>query len=199
MQKCFEILERLSTEARKISEQKGIHSYEELIEQLYFQLKKEKAAKTQEIMDKTSPLAGKIAYLIGRMNRYARIYNKEALRQTQFSTMEEFSFCATLLTQSPMRKSELIHENMSEVPAGMSVIKRLVSRNFLSEMEDPLDKRAQLIRLTDTGKQAVFQAFEILKPVTKTIVADLDEEHQNLLINTLEHLDEYHWTSLKMR
>jgi len=199
MQKSLEALQKVIEHATELSHINENFSYDDLVEYLFVKSKTESNAATFRTIDRHSPKAGRIAYLIGRMNRFARIYNKEALKQTEFSTMEEFSFSATLCTRPNMRKSDLVNENMTEVPAGMSIIKRLVSKGIIKEAEDPIDKRAQLVSLTEQGKKAIQEAFVAMTPIAQTIIADLSLEKQDVLLEILHHLDDFHSAHMQLK
>lgn len=133
-----------------------------------------------------------LGYLIGKMCRYGRYYNRELLRHTEFSTPEEFGLAASLLHGKTPKKSELLSREIVEVPTGMAIIKRLVYKGIMMEINDSDDKRAMRIGLTPYGRQKVLEAFEVLSPLNSIISEPLNQNEISTLIDILTKLDTYH-------
>jgi DNA-binding MarR family transcriptional regulator len=133
-----------------------------------------------------------IGYLIGKMCRYARFYNRELLRHTDFATPEEFGLAASLIHGKTPKKTELLGKEVVEVPTGMAILKRLVNKGILMEIQDADDKRALRIGLTPYGREKVLEAFRILSPLNEVITGPLSDEEVRKLIELLSKLDEFH-------
>lgn len=133
-----------------------------------------------------------IGYLIGKMCRYARFYNRELLRHTEFATPEEFGLAASLIHGKTPKKTELLSKEVIEVPTGMAILKRLVHKGILLEIQDAEDKRALRIGLTPFGREKVLEAFKILSPLNEVITGPLSDEEAERLVELLCKLDEFH-------
>ncbi|GCD77608.1 hypothetical protein JCM31826_10900 [Thermaurantimonas aggregans] len=140
--------------------------------------------------------AGKLSslgYLLAKMCRYARFYNKELLKYTEFSTPEEFGLAASLLHGKTPRKSELLSREVIEIPTGMATIKRLVTKGIVMEINDSDDRRALRIGLTPYGREKVLEAFKILYPLNEIIAGPLQDSEIEQLMELLTKLDNYHF------
>lgn len=133
-----------------------------------------------------------LGYLFGKMCRYGRFYNRELLKYTEFSTPEEFGLAASLLHGKTPKKSELLTREVIEVPTGMAILKRLVAKGIVMEINDSDDKRAIRIGLTTFGRQAVLEAFAVLAPLNRVLAGSLDSNEIDVLVDILQKLDGYH-------
>lgn len=148
---------------------------------------------TLQYIHSTTGRLSSLGYLIAKMCRYARFYNKELLKYTEFSTPEEFGLAASLLHGKTPRKSELLSREVVEIPTGMATIKRLVIKGIVMEINDTDDRRAMRIGLTPYGREKVLEAFEVLNPLNKVIAGPLSEKETEQLVDLLARLDNYHF------
>ena len=80
---------------------------------------------------------GRTIGLIGRLGKFATLYSKKALAKYELSTVEEWVYLLRLYTLGNPRKSELIHDLLSEFPSGSEIIRRLVDKGLVQESVDP--------------------------------------------------------------
>lgn len=137
-------------------------------------------------------MPGNITKLFTFIYRYARFYIKKTFQDSPLNTIDEFGYLITLLFVPSMRKTELIHHNLMEIPSGIEVIKRLLKKGFLQEFPDPEDKRAKRLAITDAGKAVMGAMAPPMMEASKIVVGDLDRSQQKLLMRTLEQLEEFH-------
>ncbi len=129
-----------------------------------------------------------IAQLVVFLNRYAKFYTKDALKNTELQTVDEFGYLSILYTYPSLTKTELIYLNVQEKTSGTEVIKRLLRSELIHQFDDPDDKRSQRVALTEKGKTVLFEAFENMGNVSKIMSAGISyKEKQNLayLLNKL--------------
>jgi DNA-binding MarR family transcriptional regulator len=136
--------------------------------------------------------ARKVAYLIARLSQFARIYLKNALADTEVQSPEEFGFLMALSPGRSASKSDLIREQLIEIPTGMDMLRRMQKRGLIAESSTQPDRRSKWIELTDLGARVAEKCTEKIAPVAQIISADLDETELLSLKNTLERLDRYH-------
>lgn len=129
---------------------------------------------------------------IGRLNRYANLYLKESLKQTAFSTDMEFPFAAILHQNGPLSKMELIRKMVYEKSSGMQIINRLIEKKIFTQIDNPIDKRSKLIKITNKGEQEIFRAYNNAGPAAKVVSFPLNELEKKQLIKILNKLDDYH-------
>ena len=116
---------------------------------------------------------------LARLNRYANLYLKDALKQTGFSTDMEFPFTAIIHQYGPLSKMELIRKMVYE-------------KNIFTQIDNPNDKRSKLIKLTNKGEQEIFRAYNNARPAAKVVSFPLNELEKKQLIKILNKLDDYH-------
>jgi DNA-binding MarR family transcriptional regulator len=133
-----------------------------------------------------------ISQMVIFMNRYAKQYIKKALKDSEIKTMDEFSYLSMLLTFGQLSKIELINKNMQEKTTGIETIKRLLKYEFVSQRDNPKDKRSQLLLLTEKGKTVLYGVFENMHLVSKVISGNLLDVEKIQLAYLLKKLDIYH-------
>ena len=94
-----------------------------------------------------------LSFLLALQNRHYKVYAKRALGESELSSPEGFSFIYHLSLVDSYRKMELIKMHHIEPPSGIEVLKRLLKKELIVEFDDPDDKRAKRIRITDTGRK----------------------------------------------
>jgi MarR family transcriptional regulator, lower aerobic nicotinate degradation pathway regulator len=130
--------------------------------------------------------------MIGFMYRYAKFYTKKALEKSPFQTMDEFVFVIAVFQKEGITKMDLIKMNHLEKTTGMEIIKRLIKINMLEQYDHPDDKRSKALKVTETGKLAMFETFPIMQKVSNIIGGDLQEEEKKQLYLLLNKLNDFH-------
>ena len=130
--------------------------------------------------------------LVGTMYRFARHYIKKALDKTEIRTLDEFGFLATLLEEGNMNKSELINRHIMEISSGSEILKRLISKGMITEVEDQQDKRGKLVNISPIGIQAITQAFREMYKVSLLVKGELNSKELNDLNFYLNKLKYFH-------
>jgi DNA-binding MarR family transcriptional regulator len=136
--------------------------------------------------------ANDISILLGLMYRYAKGYIKKALKRSRIRTADEFSFIITLMTYESLTKSELIRLQVMEKTSGAEVIRRLIQKGFITETEDPDDRRSLRISITEKGRKEIYSLLPVMSDVSGIIVGNLSEGEVNTLSYLLKKLDYFH-------
>jgi len=127
-----------------------------------------------------------------RLFRFSNRYLKQIFRETEFKTIDEFGFLATLLREKQMSKTKLIHSHLLEITTGAELIKRLKNKGLLEEYDDPVDKRSKLVMLTGKGRAELLRVFERMYPVSRLISGNLSNEELKTGIEILTKLSHFH-------
>lgn len=133
-----------------------------------------------------------ISILVSVLFRYAKMYTKKALKESNIKTVDEFSFLITLMTHSEMTKQELINLQIMEKTSGIEIINRLIRQEFIEQFDDEKDKRSKLLRITGTGRRELMMILPRMNMVSKIVVGTLTAEEQNILTYLLRKLDHFH-------
>ncbi len=133
-----------------------------------------------------------ISILITLMFRYAKMYIKKALKDSNIRTADEFSFMITLMTHESMTKKDLIRSQVMEKTSGIEVINRLIKMGYVEQFQDQNDKRSKFVRITASGRYELISVLPMMSLVSKIVIADLSPEEQNQLSYMLRKLDHFH-------
>lgn len=135
-----------------------------------------------------------ISTLIVHMNRFAKNYSKAAMKDTDFSTQDEFIYLINLSAFGEMTKMELIKKNRHDKPAGMQIINRLIKQGWVQQIDSEKDKRSKLISITQKGKDTLDVDMHKIRQATKIVSGNLSIEEKNQLIYLLQKLEQFHIT-----
>lgn len=127
------------------------------------------------------------------MYRYIKFYSKMVFTDSRIKSIEDFSFLISLMQETALPKSELIRRNIFEKSSGVEVINRLVKSKMLAQQDNPDDKRSQLVMLTESGRDSLFQILRKMNKLGLIASGDLTDNEKNELAILLKKLDRFHF------
>ena len=133
-----------------------------------------------------------LTMLISYLNRYAKHYSKKALEDTPLSTIDEFTFLATLSYQESLTKTELIQTHLLEITSGIEIIKRLSKNGLLESFKDPNDRRSKRVKLTQKGRKVFKEVMGKMDEVAHILAGDLSVKERDQLLPLLYKLNDFH-------
>jgi DNA-binding MarR family transcriptional regulator len=133
-----------------------------------------------------------LSFLLALQNRHYKSYAKDALIESELSSPEGFSFLYHLSLVESYRKMELIKMHRLEPPSGIEVLKRLLSRNFIEEFDDPEDGRAKRICITESGKRKIKEVLPKMKKVFSSMTANMSLNEKLHVVAFLRQMNDYH-------
>jgi DNA-binding MarR family transcriptional regulator len=133
-----------------------------------------------------------IARMLVFIYRYAVIYFKKALKESNINTLDEFSFLIVLMTYPFLTKTELINKLIMEKTSGVEVIKRLLKQELIHEFDNPNDKRSIMVAITPKGKQELSELLPKMGLVGNVVVGNLTPTEVSSLSFLLNKLDYHH-------
>lgn len=131
------------------------------------------------------------AYL-GKMGRFTDNYCRKTMPNTALATIDEFTYLIALMQFPSMTKSELIAHNVHQITTGTEIIKRLISKGFIAQMDDLHDKRSVRVSITEAGKIALFSSTNEIKQIAHIATGVLSNEELIQLVATLKKLELFH-------
>jgi DNA-binding MarR family transcriptional regulator len=134
----------------------------------------------------------RISVLIGRMGRFAKFYVKKALDGQPISTLDEFTFLATIRRAGTPTKTEVCVENITEITTGTEILRRMIKSGFVEEFTDEKDRRVKRLTLTPAGAQALYASFAQLRDVARIVAGRLTDEQKQQMMTMLDSLDHFH-------
>ena len=140
----------------------------------------------------TDSLDMELTFLLVIQQRHYKAYAKAALGESELSSPEGFSFLYHLSLADSYRKMELIKMHLIEPPSGIEILKRLLKKQFIEEFDDPDDKRATRIRITETGKKEIQEVLPKMKDVFSSMTADMSLNEKLHVVSFLKQMNDYH-------
>ena len=151
-------------------------------------LAREAAEAPQEDID----LDRMTAYLLGRMNRYARYYARISFINLPISTIEEFWFLNFAYHRKREAKSAFFDKHVMDKGTGSGILTRLLRAGLLRETRDEEDRRVRWVSLTPAGRKVRNQAFAALGEEAALKFAPLSREDRQEMLRLLQLLDSFH-------
>lgn len=154
-------------------------------------------ARTSDVinLDNKKGNENNISRLLLLLVRHARNYAKKAFEQTPLTSLEDFSYLASLYNTPSITKSELIAYNFQEKTSGSEIIRRLIANGLAAQFDDKLDKRSKRVNITPEGKHLLKTVFGKMGLVSEFLVSNLTANERNVLLAILQKLDEFHRNS----
>ncbi len=133
-----------------------------------------------------------ISTLLVHLNRYAKMYAKSAIADSNFRTQEEFIYLINLRYSDSMTKMELIKKNVQDKSAGILVINRLISQGWVEQIVSEKDKRSKVLKITDEGIEALDNQMDKIRTATSIVSGNLNVNEKLQLIQLLDKLEHFH-------
>jgi MarR family transcriptional regulator, lower aerobic nicotinate degradation pathway regulator len=162
-------------------------------------LSEQTSAPIKDICDEpiNIPINNWLGALSGRISRYALMYTKKALAPLNLSSIDDMVYLIIVQEHGNPRKSEVIHQALSEFPSGIDVIKRLVKMELLEELHDETDRRSKRLRITNKGQEMLWQSMELVSKASDAAFSTLTPAEKMMLSGLLDRLDKFHWNHYK--
>lgn len=132
-----------------------------------------------------------VGMLIGRMNKFARMYAKKVLHPLNLN-LDEFTFLAATYHLEKPKKSDVININLFEPTSGTEILRRLIKLNYVKEYANKEDMRSKLLKMTALGEKTIYRAFEAMQKVGTLVCANLSEKQKIEVILILDYLNDFH-------
>ena len=140
----------------------------------------------------TDVLDMEMTFLLALQHRHYKAYAKAALGESELSSPEGFSFLYHLSLAESYRKMELIRLHLIEPPSGIEVLKRLLKKQLIEEFDDPDDKRATRVRITETGKKEIQAILPKMQQVFTSMTAEMSLNEKLHVVAFLQQMNDYH-------
>ena len=145
-----------------------------------------------EGFDKGRSLDSAISTHLVHLGRYAKLYSKAAIHNSEFATQDEFIFLITLKTFGNMPKMELIKRNIQDKPNGIQIINRLIKKGLINQTDNELDKRSKEISISEKGLVELENQMKFIRKATSIVSGTLSDKEKKHLIHLLNKLEEFH-------
>lgn len=130
-----------------------------------------------------------ITKLLDRLARIHMIYVQIALKDMELNHFEEFSLLSAIANLKTPRKTEVIYHTINELSTGLNLLEGMKKLRYITEHDDPDDKRAKRLALTHKGEKVLQDCYEKFSKVPEILFMEMAEEDIKLCIQLLENIE----------
>ncbi|WP_342329371.1 MarR family winged helix-turn-helix transcriptional regulator [Pedobacter sp. FW305-3-2-15-E-R2A2] len=135
-----------------------------------------------------------LASLINQLNAIHVIYAKALLKEIPGIELEWFYFMKEIDQQKEARKSDIVSAVFFEQSTGIDILNRIKKAGLIQERNDPMDKRARLVKLSPQGEKILINLRDLLSKADHMLYQDLAGSNKKMLINLLSDTGKKHNT-----
>ncbi|MBC9932103.1 MarR family winged helix-turn-helix transcriptional regulator [Chitinophaga qingshengii] len=126
-----------------------------------------------------------MAELIGRMGAMHSTYSKIMMREWPDIELEWFYLLNIIKCKKEARKTDIINLGLLELSTGIDILNRMKKKALITEKNDPADKRAKLISITEKGSALLYKIGASLYKVSYILYHDVEDEDKKALVGIL--------------
>ena len=127
--------------------------------------------------------------LIDRIARLHMVYIHVALKDLKINHFEEFSLLSAIANLNYPRKTEVIYHTINEISTGLNLLGGLKKRGYITETDDPEDKRSKRLAITPKGQKVLESCYKKFSIVPEMMCADMNSEDIDLCIRILKNIE----------
>ncbi len=136
--------------------------------------------------------ANRFMKVIARLHLAYNFYLRIALKDTPLAAIEKFAFLAALNVLGESSKTQVINYAMMEMSTGSDILNRLKGEGYISQRNDPNDRRSKLIKITPSGDEILQQCFKKTAVVREILLSELTEDEEKICVQILYPIQEKH-------
>ncbi len=136
-------------------------------------------------MQKTEPIGKIISYIY----RYQRIFLDRELEPYGIGS-GQFCFMMSLLRKEGVRQEDLARKYKMDKATAARAIKKLESTGYVYRRQDPEDKRAYRVFVTEKGRNMAEKMMEIALKWDATVLSGFSKEEKQLQAAFLERMEQ---------
>ncbi len=147
---------------------------------------------TEKSLHSPEMLDMELSFMLVMQSRYYKAYAKKVLGESELTSPDGFSFLYHLSLVDSYRKMELIRMHHLEPPSGIEVLKRLIKKELIEEFDDPVDKRAKRIYITEKGKKELQRIMPKMSEVFHLMTAEMSLNEKLHVLAFLQQMNDFH-------
>jgi DNA-binding MarR family transcriptional regulator len=130
-----------------------------------------------------------LAKLIDRIARIHMIYIYMAMKELKIDHFEEFSLLSAIANLDNPRKTEVIYHTINELATGLNLLGAMKKRGYITEHDDPEDKRSKRLKLTPKGDKILKTCYERFSKIPEIIFTEMERDDIELCIQLLKGVE----------
>lgn len=127
--------------------------------------------------------------LIDRILKLYMVYVDMAMKGSGINNFDDFYFLNAVANLKEPKKTQVIYHNITELSSGLLIIDRLTKVKYITEHDDPNDKRSKRLQITEQGRKVLLECYERLGKVCDLFFQDIDEEDLKLCVQLTKNLE----------
>lgn len=129
---------------------------------------------------------------VNKVYEYFKLYMKKACASMPLLNYDDFIVLVYLAERGSMTKTQMIETTVNEKTSGMLVIKRLIDNGFVSQTDNPNDRRSRCITITDAGMAILNAVQDDVNQAMRLLVKPLSDSEQMQFARLLNQLNQFH-------
>ncbi|MEP6627344.1 MAG: MarR family transcriptional regulator [Ginsengibacter sp.] len=136
-----------------------------------------------------SEAGSQLLRVINRISAAFGIYMRMAFKDLPLAT-DQFNFLAALYVSGECNKTTVTNYAMMEMSTGSDILKRLLKQGYITQRNDPDDKRSRLINITKKGEVIVKTCFARNTEIRNFMLSSLTESDKKNITTLLKPIEE---------
>jgi DNA-binding MarR family transcriptional regulator len=160
----------------------------------HFLIKKREAKKSDQLFGGHMPpdINTTLLKLFGRLTGINIYHFKNGMKSEGQIDIETFTLLNSIRFRNEARKTDVINDSFMETSTGIDMLLRLRKAGYITERDDPSDKRARLVKLTPKGEQMLFKCYRQLGKIAFFMFSDMDLDDKKIILQILSVVDIKH-------
>jgi MarR family transcriptional regulator for hemolysin len=129
-------------------------------------------------------------HLVIHVGRHWRRAVDQALAECGLSQATALPLLTLHRLGDHQRPGALADELSLEGPSLVRIIDRLVAEELITRREDPVDRRAKILSLTDAGRERVSEIDQVVVAFRQRILAQIPEEELAVTLSVLQRVEQ---------
>jgi DNA-binding MarR family transcriptional regulator len=121
--------------------------------------------------------------------RLHRSYANTTLEELKLKHFDEFLLLNAVAQLKNPRKTDAINLTMHELSTGLNLISNLRTQGYITEYDDPVDKRSKRLELTEEGSNLLKECYKKFHKISRIIFNDIPPEDIDLCILLLRDIE----------
>ena len=130
-----------------------------------------------------------ITKLIGRIARMQMVYLHMAMEGIRINNFEEFALLNAISHLHSPRKTEAIYHTINELSTGLNLLANLKKQGYITERDDPDDKRSKRLNLTPKGGKVLQTCYGHFRKVTEMFFMEMSGQDIEVCVQLLKNVD----------
>jgi DNA-binding MarR family transcriptional regulator len=130
-----------------------------------------------------------ISKLIDRISKLHMVYIHIAMDGIRINNFEEFALLNAIANLRSPRKTEVIYHTINELSTGLNLLANLRKLGYITEHDDPDDKRSKRLHLTPKGEKVLHECYLRFMRVPEMLFMEMTTQDIEVCVQLLKNVD----------